>query len=133
MKTTKHVLAILLATCMALGVFAILASAGATWTATVTGGAGGGDYAQGETVTITAYPPEGGIYRFVRWDVYPEATFTEGTSAASPTAKFIMPASEVAAVAVYEYVPPKWWESPPLPYWLHCLLKYLCFGWLWMK
>ena len=92
-------------------------------------------YAQGETVTIDAYPPlpAGNSHRFVRWDVYPEVTFTEGTSAASPTAKFIMPASEVAALAVYESVPPKWWESPPLPYWLHCLLKYLCFGWLWMK
>jgi hypothetical protein len=28
---------------------------------------------------------------------------------------------------------PKWWESPPLPYWVHWLLRWLCFGWLWMK
>ena len=27
---------------------------------------------------------------------------------------------------------PKWWESPPLPAWLHLLLRWLLFGWIWM-
>ena len=27
---------------------------------------------------------------------------------------------------------PKWWESPPLPGWLHWILRYLLFGWIWM-
>jgi len=29
--------------------------------------------------------------------------------------------------------PPMWWESPPLPAWLHFLLRYLFFGWIWMS
>ena len=28
---------------------------------------------------------------------------------------------------------PKWWESPPLPGWLHWILRYLLFGWIWMR
>lgn len=29
--------------------------------------------------------------------------------------------------------PPQWWESPPLPAWLHLVLRYLLFGWIWMR
>jgi len=101
---------------------------------TVIGGMCAGTYyAAGEVVTITAYPPLGRIYRFMRWDVYPEVTFTEDTSAASPAAKFIMPAGGVSVVANYESIPPKWWESPPLPLWQHLALRWLCFGWIWMR
>ncbi|MCL2300124.1 MAG: hypothetical protein FWC27_08285 [Firmicutes bacterium] len=28
---------------------------------------------------------------------------------------------------------PKWWESPPLPYFLHWILRWLLFGWIWMR
>ena len=28
--------------------------------------------------------------------------------------------------------PPKWWESPPLPPWLHWILRWIFFGWIWM-
>ncbi|MCL1951637.1 MAG: hypothetical protein FWF60_02295 [Oscillospiraceae bacterium] len=28
---------------------------------------------------------------------------------------------------------PAWWESPPLPAWLHWILRWLLFGWIWMR
>jgi len=28
---------------------------------------------------------------------------------------------------------PKWWESPPLPAFLHLILRVLFFGWIWMR
>ncbi|MCL2106373.1 MAG: hypothetical protein FWH26_04840 [Oscillospiraceae bacterium] len=94
-------------------------------------GASIGSYAAGETVTLTAQAPQGGSYRFVRWDVSPSVSFVEGTGAASETAKFTMPAGAVTATAVFESVPLEWWEK--LPVLIQWLLRIFAFGWAWMK
>jgi len=70
-----------------------------TYSVTVNGGTGSGNYAEGETVTIEAATPEGKLFK--QWNISPEVTFTEG-SAASPTAKFAMIGEDVTADAVYE-------------------------------
>ena len=41
--------------------------------------------------------------------------------------------SEYSLVTAKSSPAPKWWESPPLPLWLHLALRWLCFGWIWMK
>jgi len=75
-----------------------------TYAVTVTGGTGGGSYAQGATVTITANPaPEG--QQFKQWNISPTVTFTGGTSATDATAKFIMLNQAVTATAAYEPIP----------------------------
>lgn len=71
---------------------------------TVTNGTGGGSYAEGATVTITANAPTSG-QRFKEWSISPEVTFAEGTSKTSQTAKFTMPAQAVNATAAYESIP----------------------------
>jgi len=85
-----------------------------TYTVTVINGTGGGEYAAGATVTITANTPQTG-HRFIEWDITPPVTFVDGTSKTSPTAKFTMPAQSVTATAVYrntinfaDYVIVKW-------------------------
>lgn len=71
---------------------------------TVTDGAGGGHYAPGQTVTITAdTPPEG--KRFKSWSASPEVTFTGNNGASSSTATFIMPDCEVVIQAQFEPIP----------------------------
>jgi uncharacterized repeat protein (TIGR02543 family) len=72
---------------------------------TVTGGTGGGDYAAGETVTITAGAPPAGK-KFEEWEITPAVSFTDGTNASYGIAKFIMPASAVTATARYVDLPP---------------------------
>jgi len=76
-----------------------------TYAVTVNSGTGGGNYAQGATVTIIASNAPTG-QRFKQWNVSPAVTFTEGTSATSATAKFAMPAQAVTATATYEPIPP---------------------------
>jgi hypothetical protein len=71
---------------------------------TVNGGTGGGSYAPGATVTITAAPAPAG-QQFKQWNITPAVTFIDGTSAASQTAKFTMPAQAVTATATYEPIP----------------------------
>jgi len=75
-----------------------------TYAVTVNSGTSGGNFAQGATVTITASGAPAG-QRFKQWNISPAVTFTDGTSAASSTAKFTMPAQEVTATAVYENIP----------------------------
>lgn len=75
-----------------------------TYALTVTDGTGGGSYAEGATVTITANAAPDG-QRFKEWSISPEVTFAEGTSKASQTAKFTMPAQAVNATAAYESIP----------------------------
>ena len=75
-----------------------------TYALTVTNGTGGGNYAEGATVTITANPAPDG-QRFKEWSISPEVTFAEGTSKNSQTAKFTMPAQAVNATAAYESIP----------------------------
>jgi hypothetical protein len=75
-----------------------------TYSLTVTGGTGGGTYTAGAPVTITAGPATAG-QRFKQWTITPAVTFTDGTSATSPTAKFAMPSQAVTATATYEPIP----------------------------
>jgi C1A family cysteine protease len=73
---------------------------------TVTNGTVDGNiFTAGATVTVTANGPPAGR-RFKEWEITPEVEFTGGTSAASSTAKFIMPGAAVTAEATYEVVPP---------------------------
>ena len=66
----------------------------------VTNGTGGGRYAKGESVTITANEPAAGK-RFEGWIGTDGLTFTSG-SAITPTATFTMPARDVKVTATYE-------------------------------
>ena len=70
------------------------------YTVTVNNGTGGGNYAEGESVTITASAPETGK-QFAGWTGADGLTFTSG-SAATATATFTMPARAVEVMAVYE-------------------------------
>ncbi|MCL2112105.1 MAG: hypothetical protein FWH32_07675 [Clostridiales bacterium] len=62
---------------------------------------GGGKYAFGEEVTITAIQQKEEGLQFGRWSIVPDVVFTGGTGANSDTASFIMPASNVKAVPLY--------------------------------
>lgn len=68
-----------------------------TYTVTVTNGTGGGEYAQGETVTISANEPISG-YTFTEW-VTADATLTDKNNT---TTTFTMPAHNVTVEATYE-------------------------------
>jgi|GEM_PF-5720884 len=72
-----------------------------TYLVTVNGGTGGGSFAEGTTVTITAGAPPSG-QRFKRWSFQPAVSFVGSTSETSSTAKFAMPAQAVTATAEYE-------------------------------
>jgi uncharacterized repeat protein (TIGR02543 family) len=78
-----------------------------TYTVTVTGGTGGGNYAAGATVTIEANAPSEG-QQFKEWVTSPAVTFINGTSADSAAAQFTMPAQAVSATATYEDIPPNY-------------------------
>ena len=71
-----------------------------TYAVTVNKGTGGGDYAEGESVTITANAPEPGM-QFKEWTGAEDLTFTEG-SASTSTATFTMPPNAVTLTASYE-------------------------------
>ena len=71
---------------------------------TVTNGSGGGNFAQGAIVTITANTAPSG-QRFKQWNISPSVSFTGGTDTSSATAKFNMPAGAVTATAIYESIP----------------------------
>lgn len=71
---------------------------------TVTDGTGGGEYKEGEIVTITADAPESGK-QFKEWIGVDGLTFTDGTSKTSAIAKFTMPANAVSVTATYEDIP----------------------------
>ena len=74
------------------------------YTVTVSAGKGGGDYAEGEIVTVTALEitPTPTSKRFKKWVFTTAVTFTDGTGVTDATAKFIMPAGPVKAEATYE-------------------------------
>ena len=74
-----------------------------TYTVTVNNGTGGGDYAEGASVTITANEPETGM-EFKGWTGADGLTFTEGSATAS-TATFTMPAQAVTVTATYDDIP----------------------------
>ena len=67
------------------------------YTLTVENGTGGGLFAAGATVSITATVPAG--QRFVRWEGSNTVTFADPTSSSTT---FTMPASNVTVTAVYE-------------------------------
>ena len=69
---------------------------------TVTNGSGSGQYAQGETVTITASAAPGG-QQFKEWEIV-SGNITLASST-SETTSFTMPAEEVSVKAIYEAVP----------------------------
>ena len=71
----------------------------ATYTVTVTNGSGTGEYAQGETVKITAGAAPGG-QQFKEWEVV-SGTITLASST-SETTTFTMPAEAVSVKANYE-------------------------------
>ena len=75
-----------------------------TYAVSVNSGTGGGSFAQGAIVTITANAAPAG-QRFKQWNISPAVTFMDGTSATSATAKFAMLAQAVTATAVYENLP----------------------------
>lgn len=72
------------------------------YTVTVTNGSGTGQYAQGETVTITAGAAPSG-QQFKEWEVV-SGTITLASST-SATTTFIMPAEAVSVKANYEVIP----------------------------
>ncbi|HHY25737.1 MAG TPA: hypothetical protein GX523_03100, partial [Desulfitobacterium dehalogenans] len=74
------------------------------YTITVVNGSGGGYYAPGVAVTITANIPAPG-QQFKEWSVTPSVTFVGDTASTSSTAKFTMPAQAVTATATYEALP----------------------------
>ena len=96
----KKVFSIALALIMALSVLPLTVQAGTVYTVTVDGGSGGGSYAPGDSVTVTADAAPAG-QRFRTWWDAQGLTFTDG-SAATPTATFTMPARAVTLTAVYE-------------------------------
>lgn len=76
--------------------------AGASYALTVTSGTGGGSYAEGQTVTITANPAPSD-QRFKEWKVN-----SGGVTLADPQAQsttFAMPANAVEVTATYEALP----------------------------
>jgi len=79
-------------------------TAGTTYTASVVGGTGGGNFVAGAAVSISANtPPEGQLFK--NWNISPTVTFINGTSASSPNAIFAMPSSNVTATAIFEDLP----------------------------
>jgi len=79
-----------------------------TYAVTVPNGSGGGEFAEGAAVTITADTPAEGK-RFAGWTGLEGLTITNG-SAATETVTFIMPAKAVNVTATYEDIP-----APQLP------------------
>lgn len=75
-----------------------------TYAVTVTSGSGAGNFVAGETVTITANPPDD-RKRFKEWTISPAVTFTDGTSKTNITAKFTMPAANVTVKVIFEEIP----------------------------
>jgi uncharacterized lipoprotein YajG len=67
-----------------------------TYVVTITGGTGSGEYATGETVTITATVPSGKVFK--NWT----ATGATLANANSATTTFTMPATAVTITAVFE-------------------------------
>lgn len=70
-----------------------------TYTATIEGGTGSGDYESGDVVSITAQEPEG--QRFVRW----VSEDVELENADSKSTSFVMPAKKVTVTAEFEKIP----------------------------
>ena len=73
------------------------------YTLTIVNGAGGGEYTEGTSVTVTANAPEAGK-RFKVWTGTDGLTFASG-SAGTATATFPMPARDVNLTATYEDIP----------------------------
>ena len=83
------------------GVIFVNAEAPVTkYTVTITNGTGDGQYAKGETVTITADAPAAGK-KFKEWTATGGVTFADGKSA---TTTFIMPEQAVTVAATYENI-----------------------------
>jgi len=102
---------------------------------------GVGSFAEDTIITISFYPPVTGLTggRFVQWNTEPSIVFVDGTSETDAIAKFIMPNKDVNIRAEYETVwltlpdrlPPHFWSTwPPFLQWI---LRYVLFGWLWMR
>ena len=72
-----------------------------TFTVTAINATGGGEYAEGDEVTLTADTAIAG-QRFREWLITPEITFLDGTNLTTETVKFLMPAESVSATAVFE-------------------------------
>ena len=100
-----------------------------TYTLTVVSGTGGGIYAAGAAVPITANAaPSGKV--FDKWT----ATAGALANANSATTTFTMPAGAATVTATYKDAPKgifgtnaKWYGE-----WWHYLLFFLCFGFIWM-
>ena len=70
-----------------------------TFAVTVNGGTGSGEYAVGETVTITLDTVPSGK-RFKQWSVSPAVTYAGGTNIMSTIVKFIMPTNNVTVTSI---------------------------------
>ena len=75
-----------------------------TYLVSVASGTGGGSYAEGATVSITANTAPSG-QRFKEWTGTDGLTFTDGTGKTSATAKFTMSNKAVTVVATFENIP----------------------------
>jgi len=75
---------------------------GTTYAVTVTNGAGGGNYAQGATVTITANTPPTG-QKFILWTTASADVTLADANSASTT--FTMPGNAVTVTANFELIP----------------------------
>jgi len=72
-----------------------------TYTVTVTSGTGGGDFAEGATVSITANAAPAG-QQFKNWTSTPAVAFADANNASTT---FTMPANAVTVTAVFEFAP----------------------------
>ena len=90
------------------------------------GTTGSGIYEADSVVTITTKAPKGTM--FVQWEIDPSVTFTSG-NAKKTTASFIMPESDVTAVATFANTIFTTRYTSNLWNWV---LFFVAFGWIWM-
>jgi len=107
--------------------FTVNPAGGTTYTLTVANGTGGGNYAVGAVVTITASAAPA-RKAFDKWTVSGGGTIGDAKSA---TTTFTMPASNVTVTASYRsgiFGTNAKWDGQ----WWHYLLFFICFGFIWM-
>jgi hypothetical protein len=74
-----------------------------TYTVTVINGTGSGVFEENDIVTIKANYMSS--QQFVRWEISPSVTIATGMNLTSAQLNFLMPAQDVIAKAIYEYIP----------------------------
>jgi len=95
---------------------------------TVNSGTGGGNFAQGVTVTIAANAaPSGKV--FDKWTASDGVTFA---NASNTSTTFTMPAKNATVTATYKDAAKKIFSTKYDSNFLNWILFIVCFGWIWM-